>query len=169
MVKRVTYPLILLLLLLLAACGPGNTQPTATPPPPTVDQPEADVIPRPTITATAVPADAYPAAAPANTLPEGYPVPELAPAYNPYPGMDASDTQSVMMIAAGVQCEDVRYPTEQDAVAALEAAGITVYESVTFELPVATVCGGPTSTHYQVIIDADKQAQAEQMGWEFAE
>ncbi|HUM68895.1 MAG TPA: hypothetical protein PLK31_08630, partial [Chloroflexota bacterium] len=132
--KRLTYPLILLLLMLLAACGPSNVQsePTSTPASSPNVQPEGDIVPRPTITATAAPADAYPAApTPSNALPEGYPAPELAPAYNPYPGLEAADTQSVMMIAAGVQCEDVLYPTEQDAVAALEAAGIPVYESVT--------------------------------------
>ncbi len=174
MVKRFAYPLILLMLLLLAACGPSNVQPepTNTPSSPSL-QPEGDVMPRPTITATAVPDEAYPPPPPppASTLPEGYSMPEvvIAPTHNPYPGIEAADNQSVMMRAAGVQCEDVLYPTEEDAVAALEAAGITVYESATFELMVTAVCGGPTSTHYQVLIDAANQAQAEQMGWEFAE
>ncbi|MCL4267116.1 MAG: hypothetical protein KJ069_28310 [Anaerolineae bacterium] len=170
MVKRLTYPIILLLLL-LAACGPSNVQPepSATPSSPDGDLPETDIMPRPTITATAGPADSYPAPTPANTLPEGYAVPEALPPNNPYPGLEASATQSVMMIAAGVQCEDALYPTEQDAVTALEAAGIPVYESATFELPVTAVCGSPTSTHYQVVIDANNQAEAEQMGWEFAE
>jgi hypothetical protein len=170
--KRLIYPIILLLFMLLAACGPSNvhTEPTAAPSLPD-NQPEVDVAPRSTITATAVPADAYPAApAPANVQPEGYPAPELMPTYDPYPGLDAADRQSVMMIAAGTQCEDpLTYPTEQDAVAALEAAGITVYESTTMELMVIASCGSPTSTHYQVLIDADKQAEAEQLGWEFAE
>ncbi len=172
MVKRLAYPIILLFLMLLAACGPSNVEPESSATPPSPDnQPEVDVMPRPTITATAVPADAYPAApAPANVQPEGYPAPELMPTRDPYPGLEAADMQSVMMIAAGTQCEDpLTYPTEQDAVAALEAAGITVHESTTMELMVIASCGSPTSTHYQVLIDADKQAEAEQMGWEFAE
>lgn len=169
-VKRLAYPLILFLLLLLAACGPSNVQTEPTNTPSSSDTlPEGDVMPRPTITATAGPSDSYPAPTPANTLPEGYAVPEALPTNNPYPGLEASDTQSVMMIAAGIQCEDALYPTEEDAVAALEAAGIPVYESATFELPVTAVCGSPTSTHYQVVIDANNQAEAEQMGWEFAE
>jgi hypothetical protein len=37
------------------------------------------------------------------------------------------------------------------------------------ELMVTSSCGSPTSTHYLVLIDVAHQADAEKMGWEFAE
>jgi hypothetical protein len=169
-VKRLSYLMILLAVLLLAACGPGNVTPEPTRSSEDA-QPQGDIVPRPTITATAVPDDAYPAEpTPANTLPEGYPVPEVVPAYDPYPGLDKEEGQAWMIIPAGVQCEDpLVYPAEEDAVAALEEAGIDVIESQTMELMVTSSCGSPTSTHYVALIDMADQAQAEELGWDFAE
>lgn len=172
--KRFSYLMILLALMLLAACGPSNVTPEPEPTNRSAsedEQPEGDIVPRPTITATAGPADAYPAApTPANTLPEGYPVPEVVPAYDPYPGLEKEEDQAWMIIPAGVQCEDpLVYPTEQDAVSVLEEAGIEVIESQTMELMVTSSCGSRTSTHYLALIDVADQAEAEEMGWEFAE
>jgi len=163
------------MVILLAACGPSNVTPEPEPTnrPASSDQetPEGDIMPRPTITATALPADAYPAApTPANTLPEGYPVPEALPTHDPYPGLDKEENQSWMIIPAGVQCEDqMVFPTEEDAISTLEEAGIEVIESQTMELMVTSSCGSPTSTHYLALIDVADQAQAEELGWNFAE
>ncbi|NJN53404.1 MAG: hypothetical protein HC804_00815 [Anaerolineae bacterium] len=169
--KRSSTLIILLMAALLVACGPSNVTTEPTAPASTNDLPEVDVVPRPTITSTAVSADAYPAApTPANALPEGYPVPEALATHDPYPGLVKEEDQSWMIIPAGVQCEDpLHYPTEADAVTALEAEGIAVLEAKTMELMVTSSCGSPTSTHYLVLIDAANQANAEAMGWEFAE
>ena len=170
--KRHFYLIILLLVMLLAACGPSNVtpEPTNRPASSEDEQPEGDIVPRPTITATAVPDDAYPAApTPANTLPEGYPVPEI-PVYDPYPGLEKEENQAWMIIPAGLQCEDALiFPTEEDAISALEEAGIEVVESQTMELMVTSSCGSPTSTHYLALIDMADQTQAEELGWDFAE
>lgn len=159
----------------LAACGPSSVEPEPgeTPGGPALQPADAegDVLPRSTITATAVPQDGYPARPTPNSLPAGYAMPQAAPTVRAYPGISPSGEDQVWMsIPAGEQCaEALVYPTEQDAVDSLETAGIAVYESQTVNLPVITVCGAPTSTQYLALIDIEKQEDAQEMGWLFAE
>lgn len=168
--KQTLLLITLSVVFLLAACGPSNVETDPTEPALQPADSEPDVIPRATITATAVP-DGYPAAPTQVPLPEGYAMPEALPAYDPYPGIDpAGENEAWMIIPSGEQCaESITYPTEQDAVAALEAAGVEVLESKTMEMMVTTACGSPTSTHYLVLIDQAKMQDAMTLGWTFAE
>ncbi len=66
----------------------------------------------------------------------------------------------------GVQCEDPKYSDIQDAITDLTAIGVEVTDSGTFELATASVCGGPTSTHFRVLVSAEDVQAAAALGWE---
>jgi hypothetical protein len=167
MVKQYLYLFVLLMVVFLAACGPSNVEQEPTESAPDSAPAGEDVLPRATITGTAAPAEAYPARPTLAPLPEGYVQPEALPTVNAYP---AAEGQTWITIPAGVQCEEpLLYPTQEDAVASLETAGITVHEARTVQLPVITLCGSPTGLQYLVLIDSANLGQAEQMGWVNAE
>lgn len=164
----------LCLLFILAACGASSNsaeEDVTTPAGPALEnapEVEEDIIPRVTITPlseTEGADDAYPVvAAPTLTpYPEGYPAPVVPLPVNPYP---AEDGTIWVMKPAGEQCaESLVFETEQDARAALEAAGIETYKVKTVELMVTTSCGSATSIHYAVNIDAADLANAEALEW----
>ena len=142
MVKHI---LVLLGLLLgLVACGgdvetpaPDVTEPTAYPGPA-----------RPTVT----------------SIPEGYPAPTEPALPEAYP---AGATVWVLR-PLGEQCVDpetYEYAEVDEAVAALEAAGVEVVASETVSLVVCEACDCPTSEHFRAQIAAEDLATAETLGW----
>lgn len=163
--------LSIFVLALVIACGPAPDTTTPTPggaegdifPRPTITpMPEGDSLPEPEATDAA---DAYPAEPDQASQPEGYPAgqeegiqPESA-----YPGQE--DTVWVVF-PVGTQCEEGgEYDDLDEAIAALDVAGVTVVDQGTNELIVATACGQPTSEHYGAQILTEGLAQAEDLGW----
>jgi hypothetical protein len=61
--------------------------------------------------------------------------------------------------------EDADYADLQEAVAALIAAGVPVYETGMVDLIVCAACGCPTSAHYRVQISQSDLVNAEALGW----
>ena len=171
--------LIFVFVLLLAACGPANEPEDMEPDPteelatavadPTRDAAVADpdIAPRPTITPRAEgdTDDAYPALPEPTLIPDGYPVAEPLPTRDPYPGVDET---AAIVHPVGEQCgepAEFRYADMQDATADLISAGIEVLSSTTISLIVTDVCGGPTSSHYLMVIDAADLEAAEAIDW----
>lgn len=147
--------ILLLLLLLLAACGGDNT---ATPEPlPTNALPAGDTPP----TAS------YPVPIPPTSLPANYPAqPTMAPTPEPYPG--TATGRIWILRPLGSQCTDASsydYPDLASAMAALQTAGIAVYEAEMTSLAVCEACTCPTSEHFRIQIDAQNLLTAGQMGW----
>lgn len=118
--------------------------------------------------------EAYPVSTPVPTpFPENYPAPPpvstLPPGYDTEPGAGESVW---ILYPVGEQCaeaDDSRYQDETTAVAALTAAGITVFESEIIELLVCTACGCPTSAHYRVSIDSAQLDTALSLEWTLEE
>lgn len=171
--QKKTVLILILLLLSVVACGPADEPATveATAVAPETDDGADDsgISPRPTITPRAEgdpDDDAYPALPEPTPLPEGYPLAgEPVPTLNPYPGIEAT---AVIVHPIGEQCGDpatFRYADMQAATADLVAAGVNVLSATTVGLIVADVCGGPTSAHYQITIDANDLAKAEAIEW----
>ncbi len=166
--------LILLLSILLVACR-SDQEPEAT------SEPAEEIpdLPAPTLPAL-LPAptrdEAYPAPTevgaypgpgeqvviPTATLPDGYPEPPTPlPTIDPYPGGVA-----VIVIPAGIQCEDPRFSNLEEALATLEESGLTVLSAEEEELLVCTACNCPTSLHFKVTIPPDELAAALVLGWQ---
>lgn len=175
MKKKVLFIFVFVLLLLVAACGPANKPETETTeesatavaePTREAESTDPDIAPRPTITPRAEGEDdAYPALPELDPLPEGYPAAEPITSIDPYPGVDET---AVIIHPVGEQCSEpseFRYADLQDATADLTAAGVNVLSSTTTNLIVTDVCGGPTSAHYQVTIDANDLEVAEAIEW----
>lgn len=170
--KRLIPILTCLLLIFLVACNPGvpeedpTTEPSERSTPArddTSDTPEAPV-------ATDRPVG-YPSPTPLRepTRPPGYPEPEVYPTLTPkYPA--AEDARGVWILRPlGVQCTDpstYEFATIDDAVAALEAAGVEVLESEMVSLAVCESCDCPTSQHFRALIDPEDLATAVSEGWE---
>ncbi|MCB8942659.1 MAG: hypothetical protein H6658_02670 [Ardenticatenaceae bacterium] len=174
--------LCVFVLVLVIACGPAPDAAT-TVPDRTETEGEGDVFPRPTITpvpegegesvtepeATAVPEE-YPAKPEPVTQPESaYPAGEaIAQPESAYP----AEGETVWMVfPVGVQCEEGsgEYADLDEAVAALDTAGVVVVDQGTVELIVAAACGQPTSEHFRVEVLADGLEQAQGLGWEVYE
>jgi hypothetical protein len=161
-----TYLLFLtvFLLALLVACGPSQAEGTATPERSEPEVEGEEIIPRPTI--TPVPGDEGAESLPeATEAVEEYPPPS-EPVVQPeavYPGEE--DTVWIVL-PVGIQCEgDGPYSSLDEAVLALDEAGVIVVEQTTIELIVAQACGQPTSEHFRVQILAGGLPQAENLGW----
>ena len=170
--KSLTYlvftVLSLWLMLLVSACGGGETTVTATPLPttaPALDTPSGDIAPRPTITpdmgGSGYPAPTIPEPTP---FPEGYPVPSpVTELLNPYPEVAGFVW---MMHPAGLQCESsLVYGTLEEALQALQGAGVTAQNGRSTNLNVCAACNCPTSLHYQAQIATADVAKAETLGW----
>jgi hypothetical protein len=154
----------ILLLTALVACGPSSSEATTTPERTEPEGEEGDVIPRPTITPVSGSEEEEPMPE-TTTVPEEYP-PPVAPAAQPeavYPG----DEETVwILLPMGVQCEgDGPYSTLEEAVLALDEAGVIAVDQATIELPVAQACGQPSSEHFRVQILAAGLPQAESLDW----
>jgi hypothetical protein len=153
------------LLAVLAACGPSEGLETTTPERTEPEVEGEEIIPRPTI--TPVTGDEG-----AETLPEAteaseeYPPPS-APIVQPeavYPGEEEA---TWIVLPVGIQCEgDGPYSDLDEAVLALDEAGVIVVDQTTIELAVPQACGQPTSEHFRVQILAAGLPQAENLGWQ---
>lgn len=158
------------------ACGPA---PDAATPTPGLTNEGEDVFPRPTITpmpqgdesesvtqpeATAEPDD-YPAPPEQATQPEGYPA-SAEQAVQPESAYPGEDETTWVVFPVGIQCEEgSEYADLDEAIAALDVAGVTIVDQGTSELIVAAACGQPTSEHYGAEILSDGVPQAESLGW----
>jgi hypothetical protein len=166
--------LILFLSVLLAACQSGQEPtPTSEPteeipdsPPPTLPSllpaPTRDeAYPAPTIDG-AYPGPDQPTPIPSTTLPAGYPEPPTPlPTIDPYPGGVA-----VIIIPAGIQCEDPTFNSLEEAANALDEGGISVLSAEEEELLVCSGCDCPTSLHYKVTIPPEELPAARALGWQ---
>jgi hypothetical protein len=125
---------------------------------PTVAEPPATVVPLelPTTIPTAVPLATDPP--PTATLPPtSTPASQIA--------TPVATGPIWVMQAQGVQCEGNKFTDLKDAVSQLQAQGVTVIAAEEVEMMVMTVCGGPTSTHYRVQIQAEGLDTAVSLGW----
>lgn len=111
--------------------------------------------------------DAYPGPEPqvvfpTATLPEGYPDPPTPlPTRDPYPGGVA-----VIIIPAGIQCEDPQFNSLEEALATLEEGGLTVLSGSEEELLVCSACNCATPLHYKATISPEDLAAALALGWQ---
>lgn len=169
--KRYYFVLVVLgFVLTFVACGPSNTvtEDDATAGAPRENETTLEELPT---TLEEVPADGYPEAEQpvATAVPEEYPIATVPPPAAAYP--DASDAypaaegQVWVIRPVGVQCEDPEYTDIQDAITDLTAIGVEVLDSETFELATASVCGGPTSAHFRVLITAEDVNAAGALDW----
>jgi hypothetical protein len=161
----------MLFLFTLSACQTATEEPPPTTPasesedvaPQSTDQPddELDKVPA-TVPPAGYPA---PAIAPTTAPSEGYPAPPtLAPPLEAYP----AEASIWMLLPVGEQCAEADgngYADLQEAVAALEAAGVPVDAAEMTELVVCQACGCPTSAHYRVQISAENLDRATALGW----
>ena len=161
------------LLLLPVACGPSTIEPVDEPADVPVEEAPDDALrlaPTATGSGAAAPEsapaeEAYPIPVPSPVpIDEGYPaVPPTSPPPSPYP---VTGDPVWVLHPVGEQCSDESiYPDETTAVAALTAAGITVYESEVTELIVCSACGCPTSAHYRISIDSGQLGAARALNW----
>ena len=161
------------LLLLPVACGPSTIEPADETPDVPMEEAPDDALrlaPPPTGSGAAAPEsapteEAYPIPVPSPVpIDEGYPaVPPTSPPPSPYP---VTGDPVWVLHPVGEQCSDETvYPDETTAVAALTAAGITVYESEVTELIVCSACGCPTSAHYRISIDSGQLGAARALNW----
>jgi hypothetical protein len=172
--SRKAILLILLLSILLAACEvTQEPEPTSEPteerpdsPPPTLPS----LLPAPTRDEAypgpgeldGYPGPDEPAGIPTTTLPEGYPgEPTPFPTVDPYPGGVA-----VIVIPAGLQCEEPVFTSLEEALATLEGSGIIVLSSEEEEMAVCAACGCPTSLHYKATIPPEDLNAALAIGWQ---
>lgn len=179
--------LIVILLIGLVACGSNNVGNEEPPEPePAVDPlaTRADVTP--TSEPAIVPADptdepeGYPAGLPTATLPAGYPeAPPEDTSPDAYPANvdgdgggddEGGETSGMIWILRPVarQCEEedsMPYATLDDAVLAVQSAGVTVFDSEMVGLFVCEACGCPTSDHFRLQIMAGDYTLVEGMGW----
>ena len=179
MKKSKLWLLCIFVLAFVIACGPAPDTATSTPDRTDQEQEvEGDVFPRPTIT----PAPENEEAGSQSEEAESAPVPTETPAPDEYPApvnqivqpesaYPADGTSVWVVLPVGVQCEENsgEYASLDEAVKALEAAGVVVTEQGTISLAVVTACGGPTSEHYHVQILAAGQQQAESLGWQLSD
>ncbi len=162
--RRFFFIPMLLLVVLLGACGPSV-------PPDTPDGADEGQDPAleeaPTSTPLGLP-EGYPAPDPVvmetPALPADYPAPPTPlPTVDPYPGGLAWVLRPV-----GIQCEEGTAPGYGDlreTVATMTAAGIEVVDAQMTDMMVTAVCGGPTSAHYRLHINADDLPTAVSLGW----
>lgn len=161
----------LLLVVALVACG-GNEptpQPQATEAPalePANTQPAATEQSPAVPAATALPDD-YPVPT-TPTLPAGYPIPATPTLPANYP---AGVTGPLLWIIRplGQQCSEAssyEFAVVDEAVAALTAAGVEVYNAEMISLAVCESCDCPTSEHFRVQIDPSDLATAVSLGWQ---
>jgi len=155
--------------LLLTACGPSTetdstketTKPTKEPGPalPTLD---TSLV----VTAYPAPSDSDSAVSPPESVdePTGYPEPVL-PSETPTPYAYPEGTKFWLRHPAGIQCEDMVYPTLEDATAALEKNGVPVLQAEEVNMIVCEACNCPTSEQYRVFIDANYLEAALDLGW----
>jgi hypothetical protein len=153
---------------MLIACGPVAEDATAVP-----DSNESnvedgeEVFPRPTITPVPQEDSSESVIEPeATAVPDDYP-PQPTPVVVPEAAYPSAGGEGVWVVfPVGVQCEgDGPFADIDAAVTALDDVGVTVTNQEMVELPVATVCGQPTSEHYRVQILSGDLAEAEDLGW----
>ena len=154
----------LLLLVMITACRQPPDPGVATSP---ASEP-GEGRPTPTTGSTPTTAsDGYPAPPlPTPTSPpDGYPAPEAAAA-TPRPGAYPAAGDVIWIVRPmGEQCADPAYDSLEEAVAALEAAGVSVSASEMTSLAVCQACGCPTSEHFRAQIDAEDLDKATGLGW----
>src|SRR5690606_19136967 len=147
--KRLTLTLTCLLLIFLVACTPSRPDEDPTTEPSQRGTPVPDATSdTPSDPAATDRPDDYPVPTPLQepTRPEGYPEPEVFPTLTPkYPASE--DARGVWVLRPlGVQCTEpstYEFATIDDAVAALEEAGVEVLESEMVSLAVCESCDCP--------------------------
>ncbi len=159
---------LLFVLVGLVACGPSKAvtedEATAGAPLPaateSVEEEEETAVPAQLPEAPDV---GYPVATVAPVIPESYPIATVAPlSNNPYP----IEGPTWVFRPVGVQCETADYVDIQDAITDLTALRIDVLDSDTFSLEVASVCGGSTSAHFKVLVNAADAQNMLTIGWQ---
>lgn len=168
--KRFFFLLSILMALVLVACQGSSPAPegTETPPPAPTTSEATGIIPTPASeepAETATPSS-YPARPTTSSPESGYPPEELEesappPAYPP--------GEPVWVVRpVGEQCADesaFAYDSLQEAVSALEEAGVTILSSESVALMVCEACGCPTSEHYRVQVSGEDVRTARSLGW----
>jgi hypothetical protein len=96
---------------------------------------------------------------------DGPPNPDIDPDPDRDGGTEPDHDPVWVSHPAGYQCQEPLYRSCADAAADLEVNGILVYECATTYVAVITVCGAPTSTHFNCLIDADDVAAALSLWW----
>ena len=172
--KRTILLMALLLLTFFPACSsdtapeqPEENPDSGNPPLDSVDSATAPAATEIEPAPTATPAP-YLAIDP-TAVPNSYPA-EPASQLNlpPYPA-----TGTIWILRPlGQQCQpaaEFEYATVEDAILALNDAGITVYRAEQVLRPVCEACDCPSSEHYRLNIDESNLAQAQELGWELEE
>lgn len=165
--KRLIFLLSVLLVMVLGACQSSAPAPAETEAPPAAPTAsEGTETPAPAAPeATATP-DEYPAQPTASAPESGYPpAPEEAAPSAAYP-----PGEPVWIVRPlGTQCEDestFAYASLEEAVSALEEAGVDVLSSETVDLMVCQACGCPTSEHFRVQVLGEDVQSIRSMGWQ---
>ena len=151
MKRTVIKPIIVLTTLLALAACTSAPEDNLTPSPVGDDDPTA-TVPLPAT-------EAYPAMP---TVDAEYPAPVALPTAYP------ADMELWMVRPLGEQCVDPEtytYAHLDEAVEALEDAGVDVLAAEETARPVCAACDCPTSEHFRVRIRAQDLAVAEDLGW----
>lgn len=166
--KRIYILLSIALGLGLGACQGSSPVPEETeapPAPPTASESTETPSAAPAAPEeTATPND-YPAQPTASSPESGYPAaPEEAAPSAAYPPGEPV----WVLYPLGEQCADestFAYASLQEAVSALEDAGVNVLSSETVDLMVCQACGCPTSEHYRIQILGEDVQTIRSLGW----
>jgi hypothetical protein len=169
--RKGPFILLLILLTVIVSCNSPEIDPEPTQVAPTTEIQSESTVPA---VMTVLPA-------PTETpLPENYPAPTPIPTYTPNPDYPAlptltpkypageSNVRVWMLRPLGIQCSepnDYLYATLEEAVDALEAAGVEVIDAEMVSLPVTESCDSPTSEHFRALINASGLDTAVSLDW----
>lgn len=171
--KRTILALALFTLIIFTACsGTDSEEPTA--------RPDSSNPPLESVDIVTEPAPELPAA---TATPEAYEVLQPTAAVGAYPAGPDSDgdsnlpaypaTGTIWVIRPlGQQCQpdaEFEYANVEEAIMALDEAGIQVYLGDVVFRPACESCDCPTSEHFRVRIDESNLEQARLLGWEVEE
>lgn len=158
--KRIESMLIIVLILLVALGACRSTIDDSPTPLPNGGGEATATAPQ---TAT----DAYPSLPTPTPSGADYPAPAIPPTVAP-PTAYPADMELWMLRPMGQQCVDAEtyaYEDVDEAVEALEEAGVDVLAAEEMSRPVCAGCDCPTSEHFRVQIRAQDLVVAEDLGW----
>ncbi len=148
----------IIVVIVLSGCGPVEDQEPTVETPETTPEPATPLVTMPALVPTLEAAYPPPTTTPE---PEDYPAPaDTDEPVDPYPAGLAP-----LLLPAGDQCEEKRYPDLNAALEPLESAGVEVMAATTVDLIVCAACGCPTSEHYRIQIDPADLDIALALGW----